>query len=1512
MPHRQTSILPPQTSVPSPYEISRMYLVVLVVVVLSSISKCDTSPGDDYTVSPETDVTTWTTIYPSYWSVVHKKFSQTTQIIPDSTRESLTSGSNHDNGMKSLSTPSTSPMISTNVDSPSQEYPKIEVTTNVDDRITTSKPKTTMSGGSYDINSQTTISSTPETTANACDTDQLEVTSNAVHINASTNETYCSLLVNALNSTDILVSVSNSDLNNVYTYFYIEILESQIYDNSKRINLISLGSTPCAAIIHGSQFRFHFRNTEMIVGICTKEVETSARYETVHPLIEATQCRITSYENKIQENYTIDFSLVFYTYMYWFVTLYQAKCTCLCPDTCKCTLAYREWLSVCTNSQGSNTTRADLIVYEPTRKHVSFAKTGLHQIQHNAFLGLQELGVLILSHNSLLNLQPTLCQNLPKLKILMLDNNKLANLTSDSFTGPCAQQLDVLNLQFNELTHLPHDLFNSTSKLKNLDLRQNRLAQLSIDLFSSLEVLLRLWLGNNAISILPVGVFKSLGKLVILDLSGNSISTLPVGVFHSLNNLRTLDLSGNSISVLPAGVFKSLGRLWYLYLSGNNISTLQEGVFESLVGLKTLDLSGNNISTLPVDVFHSLGNWQTLETLDLSGNNISTLPEGVFDSLSEMRKTLDLSGNDISTLPDSVFKSLGRLQKLDLSNNDISTLPRGVFKSLGHLDNERPHGIFLSINANIGNLRILNLSGNDISTLPADVFKSLQPLHTLDLSGNNISTLPVHVFHSLDNLWTLDLSGNAISALPMGVLHSLRSLRTLDLSDNKLILLPDDAFRLVGSKKEKGIDSGLKIINLRGNNISLLHAHVFDHLTELITLDLSHNSLSHTLPVDVFNSLQRLKTLDLSNNRIEILPRTVLDSQRQLLTLDLSNNELCLLPSELFFMLGKLISVNICCNNLTINASQTFESLTQLKILDMSKNNIEHLPPYLFESTSNLLSLEISENKLGTIPNTLFRNLSRLIYLNMSKNSLSRLPSFIAQRQLQVLDVSENQLNTLKQVTFGNLKKLKLLSIAKNYITSLHSHMFLNVDNLEFINASYNAIHNIGFRAVSVETRLKALDLRGNEMYKVTPHSFANLKNSTIIVDKYATCCLSNKEKCISMKPRPQYLTCKRMLRDIVLRISVWVLGLSAFICNIIAYCVRSRKRQANKVQTLLISHLALSDLLMGVNMLILAIADVYYGQYFPSYAHVWRQGFVCKFAGFLSILSSEGSVFFITLISIDRMLGIKYPFGGKYRLGTKSARIFVALAWLMAFLISVIPINLASDKGNFYSISEVCIGIPIVRRHLTTFMKVSTEIETTTISSSPEYKEMIASSYVVMTYTYVRNFSVIPQELARNITYTIAENAGSQVGSIYSIVVFICINFSCFVIVPCCYVYIFIKANSTADGASRPQDPNEELRMARKMFAIVFTDFCCWVPLSFVCILTQSGVIEVSPEMYAWTVGFILPINSSINPFLYVLYETISEHLKKKREDRKAREEIEMQVRWKPIKSFGLRFEEN
>ncbi len=85
---------------------------------------------------------------------------------------------------------------------------------------------------------------------------------------------------------------------------------------------------------------------------------------------------------------------------------------------------------------------------------------------------------------------------------------------------------------------------------------------------------------------------------------------------------------------------------------------------------------------------------------------------------------------------------------------------------------------------------------------------------------------------------------------------------------------------------------------------------------------------------------------------------------------------------------------------------------------------------------------------------------------------------------------------------------------------------------------------------------------------------------------------------------------------------------------------------------------------------------------------------------------------------------------------------------------------------------------------------------------------------------------------------------------------------------------------------------------MARKMFPVVFTDFCCWIPLSIACILAQSNVIVIPPRVYAWIIGFVLPINSSINPFLYVIVEEISDRLEEKKKKRNARQEMELQFR--------------
>ena len=453
----------------------------------------------------------------------------------------------------------------------------------------------------------TTFFPTTLSITNPCDTDQIVVSDRPVQLYADTNATTCSFLVTTENSTAISVTLLKSDINNVYTYFYIKILENSTQMCPDQYLLVSSSSrTPCKVIIPGNQFRFYFQNTDMMLEIQTENVELSTCYDTQFTLMEYKRCNVTTYESKMQRSQKRQR----FHYGYYSDTIevdvaqYHVMCMCDCPDTCMCTLGYREWLSKCLENTGINTTKTDLIVYNPHIQGISFDKSGINIILKHAFLGLDALKVLILSHNILKILPPTVCQNLPQLQILKLDNNRLANLSSDIFKGQCERQLLLLDLSNNELTHISRDLFKAVSNLQTLDLKQNRLIQLFNDSFTTLTKLSILYLSDNNLSTLPQGVFASTGQLSTLNMSGNAITILPQGVFASLGDeLRTLDMSGNAITILPQGVFATLGRLDTLDLSGNDITILPQGVFATLRVLWTLDLSGNAITILPQYVF---------------------------------------------------------------------------------------------------------------------------------------------------------------------------------------------------------------------------------------------------------------------------------------------------------------------------------------------------------------------------------------------------------------------------------------------------------------------------------------------------------------------------------------------------------------------------------------------------------------------------------------------------------------------------------------------------------------------------------------------------------------------------------------------------------------------------------------------------------------------------------------------------------------------------------------------
>ncbi len=136
--------------------------------------------------------------------------------------------------------------------------------------------------------------------------------------------------------------------------------------------------------------------------------------------------------------------------------------------------------------------------------------------------------------------------------------------------------------------------------------------------------------------------------------------------------------------------------------------------------------------------------------------------------------------------------------------------------------------------------------------------------------------------------------------------------------------------------------------------------------------------------------------------------------------------------------------------------------------------------------------------------------------------------------------------------------------------------------------------------------------------------------------------------------------------------------------------------------QKMLIVNLAIADLLMGFYLLILGCKDSFYGQYFPLYSRTWRTSSFCRFAAVPAIFSSEASLFFLTLISLDRFLTFKnmvywkcnsrfgrniarrltFPYDLDNLLSSRKVR--VILIWIAASMFSIVPLFLDDHEFEF------------------------------------------------------------------------------------------------------------------------------------------------------------------------------------------------------------------------------------
>ncbi|XP_053405246.1 uncharacterized protein LOC123523149 isoform X2 [Mercenaria mercenaria] len=463
-----------------------------------------------------------------------------------------------------------------------------------------------------------------------------------------------------------------------------------------------------------------------------------------------------------------------------------------------------------------------------------------------------------------------------------------------------------------------------------------------------------------------------------------------------------------------------------------------------------------------------------------------------------------------------------------------------------------------------------------------------------------------------------------------------------------------------------------------------------------------------------------------------------------------------------------------------------------------------------------LVRLNVSSCRIRILSKEAFAHLNNLVSLDIGYNEITRLPEHVFSflRHLRHLILIGNvNIRVISSTAFHGLENINSLQITGTKLERISAYTFSNL-TVKLINISYNRIQEIedfAFNNISIQQ----LDMRGNEILIFNKHIFRNVTSlRELRTPAYKFCCIRpcyvKESECYPK--RNEFSSCEDLMRHPVLQAVLWIVGVAALAGNLgsIIYRLGYDRARLKIGYGIFVTNLATADFLMGVYLITIAVVDSYYRDRYIFKDEQWRNSKWCVTAGILSTVSSEASVLFVCLITLDRLLVIKYPFG-TVKIGPKKAHIVCCISWIFAISLALVPIIFTDIFQNrFYSRSGVCIALPLTR--------------------------------------------------------------DKPPGWMYSVAIFVGLNFCTFILVGIGQLAIFIelrKATSTIKKTERSR--KKDLKVARNLILVATTDFLCWFPIGVMGIMALSGY-PISGDAYAWTAVFLLPLNSALNPVLYTL----------------------------------------
>lgn len=285
----------------------------------------------------------------------------------------------------------------------------------------------------------------------------------------------------------------------------------------------------------------------------------------------------------------------------------------------------------------------------------------------------------------------------------------------DFYENP--ENIQKIQLEFQNLTKIKSSAFNGAIYLKEIDLDHNQILYIGEDAFFELNNLTVLTLTKNNLTIIRSNTFAGAINLKRLHLNQNKIEHIEDGALN-LPALENILLQNNRLKELSTSLFIQTPWLIEAVFEENGLIQINDA-FTHLHKLKILILDYNRIEDINLSKLSNLAELNHL-SLRKSGFQLND-PNGDVDNFAKINSSsklevLDLAENELAD-GDALMLQLRIFQRIEIINLEYNEL-----SFLGHV---------FEIKKWFPYLQIINLAYNPMSCEWIDAYIDYLNIHEL-------------------------------------------------------------------------------------------------------------------------------------------------------------------------------------------------------------------------------------------------------------------------------------------------------------------------------------------------------------------------------------------------------------------------------------------------------------------------------------------------------------------------------------------------------------------------------------------------------------------------------------------------------------------------------------------------------------------------------------------------------------------------------------------------------------